>query len=110
MIKTGEPVTVIDVRQPEDFARSHIPGAINLPSESWEQATGLSKDNPNVVYGYSQTCHLAAKACAHFAGKGFRVLEMEGGFAAWEKHELSVEHEPLNRTKPSGERLYHPRR
>ena len=31
---TNEPVTIIDVRRPDEFAEGHIPGAINLPNET----------------------------------------------------------------------------
>ena len=30
----SEPVTILDVRQPQEFAQGHIPGAINLPNET----------------------------------------------------------------------------
>ena len=84
------PVNVIDVRRPEDFAESHIPGAVNIPKEQWESAAGLSKDKTNVVYCYSQTCHLAAAAAVVFAKKGFAVIELEGGFNTWLKAKLKV--------------------
>lgn len=83
--------TVVDVRQAEDFAKGHVPGAINLPQGTWDNTSRLSKDKTNVVYCYSQQCHLAAKACLAFASKGFPVMEMEGGFEAWKDHELEVE-------------------
>jgi hypothetical protein len=36
-------------------------------------------------------------ACGLFADKGYPVLEMEGGFEAWQANELPIEHEPTNR-------------
>ena len=85
------PVNVIDVRRPEDYEKGHIPGAINIPKEEWLGAKGLSKDKTNVVYCYSQTCHLAASAAVVFAKKGFSVIELEGGFNTWQKAKLEVE-------------------
>lgn len=97
MLKTGHNlVTVIDVRAAEDYAQGHIPGAINLPKGSWESPEGLGKDKTNVVYCYSQVCHLAAAACVAFATQGFPVMEMDGGFKAWKDHDLEVEHAPVN--------------
>lgn len=90
MIKSGE-VNVVDVREAEDYEKGHIPGAINLPHDTWASATNLSRDKTNVVYCYSQQCHLAAKACVIFAEKGFPVMELEGGFNVWEEHELETE-------------------
>ncbi|HWH70053.1 MAG TPA: rhodanese-like domain-containing protein, partial [Candidatus Sulfotelmatobacter sp.] len=105
----GETITIVDVRAAEDFAKGHIPGAINLPQGSWDNPQGLDQRKTNVVYCYSQVCHLAASACAVFAAKGFPVMEMEGGFKAWEAHELQIEHEPINRLRKVSDRFFHRR-
>ena len=90
-IKTGEDnLVVVDVRAAQDYAKGHIPGAINLPREKWEGLQGLSRDKTNVVYCYTQQCHLAANACLNFASKGYPVMEMDGGFVAWTKQNLPV--------------------
>ena len=103
-IKAGEDnLVVVDVRAAQDFAKGHIPGAINLPKEKWESLQGLSRDKTNVVYCYTQQCHLAANACLHFASKGYPVMELEGGFEAWKENELSLEEESASRFKTSGE-------
>jgi len=103
-IKSGENnLVVVDVRAAEDFAKGHIPGAINVPKEKWQNPRGLSTDKTNVVYCYTQQCHLAANACVQFAGKGYHVMELEGGFEIWKEHDLDVEEESANRLKqPSG--------
>ena len=85
-----EPVVVIDVRFPTDFRKAHVPGAINLPKGKWADAAGLSKDRPNVLYCYDQTCHLAAEAARELIAQGYPVIEMVGGFAAWEGKSLPV--------------------
>ena len=90
MLDRKEDVTVVDVRFPSDFARAHVPGAINLPKGKWERAAGLSKDKPVVLYCYDATCHLAAEAARTLVAQGYPVVEMEGGFAAWEAKSLPV--------------------
>jgi len=90
-MEENQPIVVVDVRRKEDFDKGHIPGAINLPIEKWESAEGLSKDKLNVVYCYSQTCHLAASAAVKFAEKGFPVRELEGGMKAWQRYGFKVE-------------------
>ncbi len=82
---------IIDVRAEKDYAEEHIPGAINLPQSEWGNFENLSKDKLNVVYCYSQVCHLAAKACVELAKAGFRVIELEGGFSEWKEYELETE-------------------
>jgi len=84
-------IQIVDVREAEDFRKGHIPGAINLPHEKWESLEGLRKDALNVLYCYTQQCHLAATAAVEFAGKGFSVMEMDGGFEAWKENELQIE-------------------
>src|SRR5579859_7409614 len=85
-------LNIVDVREAEDYEKGHIPGAVNLPKASWENAArSLSKDKTNVVYCYSQQCHLAANACVAFASKGFPVMELEGGFEAWQEHDFETE-------------------
>ena len=83
-------LVVVDVRFPSDFTRAHVPGAINLPKGKWEKAAGLSKDKPNVLYCYDATCHLAAEAARTLVAAGYPVIEMEGGFAAWEAKSLPI--------------------
>lgn len=86
-----EDVVAVDLRFPSDFARSHVPGAINLPKGKWEKAgAGLAKDKLHVLYCYDQTCHLAAEAAGILVAQGIRVQEMEGGFAAWEAKSLPI--------------------
>jgi rhodanese-related sulfurtransferase len=105
-IKTGEDnLAIVDVRAAEDYAKGHVPGAINLPKEKWDNPQGLSRERTNVVYCYTQQCHLAANACARFAAADYPVMELEGGFAAWRASELDIEEEPTHRYKNSGERL-----
>ena len=87
---------VVDVRYPADFAVSHVPGAINLPRGKWTSASALqalNRDATLFLYCYNQTCHLAAEAAVALTAAGYRVVEVEGGFAAWEANGYRVETE-----------------
>lgn len=92
-IKDAEDIVIVDVRRPEDYAKSHIPHAINLPREQWATLAGLEPKKLNLVYCYTQQCHLATDACLTFARQGFRVMELEGGFRAWQESGLETEGE-----------------
>jgi rhodanese-related sulfurtransferase len=87
----GEKYNLIDVRKKEDYAKGHIPGAVNLSEEEWRSYKGLSKDNNNVLYGYNSSCRLASKAGYHFAEGGYPVMELEGGFKAWKDADYAIE-------------------
>ena len=91
MMKQGESINIVDVRAAEDYAEGHIPGAVTLPKDKWHTLEGLRKDKTNVLYCYSQVCHLAATAAVEFASKGYPVMEMEGGFRAWKEHDMEIE-------------------
>jgi rhodanese-related sulfurtransferase len=91
MIKRGEDIAIVDVRLPRDYRQGHLPGAINLPNGQWHKALGLSRDKTNVVYCYSQTCHLAAQAALEFLSQGYPVVEMEGGFEGWKASGYAIE-------------------
>jgi rhodanese-related sulfurtransferase len=90
-LKRNEPVTVVDVRLPSDFAAGHIPRAINLPQGKWHTLAGVPRDRTAVLYCYNQTCKLAAAAALELASAGIAVVEMEGGFDAWVHNQLEVE-------------------
>ena len=91
MIEQDDKVSIIDVRFPEDYAKGHIPGALNLPKSNWDSFSGLSRDKTNIIYCYSQVCHLAAAAAKHFAEHDYPVMELEGGFEEWQRNNLPVE-------------------
>jgi rhodanese-related sulfurtransferase len=109
MLKSNEHIVVVDVRELDDFAKGHVPGALNLPQDKWDDLEGMSREKTHIFYCYTQTCHLAAQACAKFASRGYPVMEMEGGFAAWKAADLDIEREPINRLKRASERLMHRR-
>ena len=90
-MKESTDLHVIDVREREAYDRGHIPGAVNLPKDRWTTNAGLARGKTNVFYCYSMTCLLAAEAAAHFAKKGFPVMELIGGFDEWDGHDFEIE-------------------
>lgn len=90
-IENGVAVTIIDVRTKKDFDEGHVPGAISLPEEDWPSLRGVSFDRLNVLYCYSQVCHLAARAGAYIASRGYSAMELEGGFNTWKEYGYPVE-------------------
>ena len=91
MIDAKENINIVDVRLSEDVDAGHIPGAINLPKQKWSSHTGLKYDRVNIIYCYSEVCHLAAEAAKEFADRGFAVMELEGGFEAWQHYNMTID-------------------
>ena len=99
--RIGTDFNLIDVRGPAEFAKGHIPGAENLPEGYWSTLAGLGHDRLNIIYGESPVSHVAARAALEFATAGFSVMELDGGFLAWEEHGFQIERES-SKTKDSG--------
>lgn len=90
LIDFDENINIVDVRLYEDFVTGHIPGSFSLSKDKWDTLEGLAHDKNNIIYCYSDVCHLSAEACLFFAKCGYSVMELEGGFDEWKKHELPV--------------------
>jgi rhodanese-related sulfurtransferase len=78
---------VLDVRSPEEFAKGHVTGAINLNIHSPDfaaRAAQFDKKKPILL-----NCHAGSRgaiAAAELSKLGFKnVFNLEGGLDAWEK-------------------------
>ena len=80
---------VLDVRSPEAYARSHVPGALHLPHTTINAATtaALPRDKLLVGYCWGPSCNGATKAAMQLSALGFTVKEMIGGIEYWEERE-----------------------
>ena len=84
---------VLDARTPESFARSHVPGAINIPHRRIDarSTAGLSKGRLIVTYCDGIGCNASAKAAFRLAELGFVVKEMLGGIDWWVRDGYAIE-------------------
>ena len=73
---------LVDVREPDEFERGHIPGAINLPlSEMRGRYTELPADRDILVYcGVGQRAYFATRFLAQH---GYRAQNLSGGYATY---------------------------
>ncbi|MBS1961404.1 MAG: hypothetical protein JST04_04250 [Bdellovibrionales bacterium] len=89
--RVGLDFALIDVRSPQDFSEGHLPGAINLPEGYWSTLAGLAHDRLNIVYGPTGASRVAARAALEFASAGYPVMELDGGFAAWQSLGFTID-------------------
>jgi rhodanese-related sulfurtransferase len=83
---------IIDLRDPEAFAKGHVPGAVNVSIEDLDAYAGkLDANVTSVVYCYNITCHLATKAALQLAKKGYKVRELVGGIEDYTARDLKLE-------------------
>jgi rhodanese-related sulfurtransferase len=82
-----EPLTVLDVRTPEEYAKGHIAGAKNLDyqSDSFKQELAkLDKSKPCLLH--CAAGGRSAKTRELMKALGFKmVYHLEGGLTAWTK-------------------------
>ena len=80
---TGLPISLIDVREPAEFASSHLPRAINIPLDTIEQHSRQLPHAGTVVF----MCHSGVRsrqACALASRMGVsEAWQLEGGLLAW---------------------------
>jgi glyoxylase-like metal-dependent hydrolase (beta-lactamase superfamily II)/rhodanese-related sulfurtransferase len=74
---------VLDVREPEEFAQGHVPGAMNLPqADLASRLDGLPRDHP--LYTICHSGRRALNAARFLKQTGFSgVINVKGGTEAW---------------------------
>lgn len=93
-IDSPTPITLLDVRTPEEFAEGHIPGARNVPVSELPQRLDELDPKRNVAV-YCEVGGRASRAVDLLEANGFgQVLQIEGSMRAWRAAELPVETAP----------------
>lgn len=99
--RSGERLTLVDVRGHDAWAQGRIRGAVHLPyREIAERAPSeIPRDTPIVVYCWSPGCNAGQKGALAFARLGYDVREMIGGYEYWVREGQPAEndHGPLAR-------------
>ncbi|MFI3135155.1 MAG: rhodanese-like domain-containing protein [Methylococcaceae bacterium] len=92
---------IIDVRDPQEFIKSYIEGAINMPLDKLEEqlaAAAFAKDKPIIVA--CQTGTRSTPACKLLTKNGFtQVFSLTGGMQAWEEANLPIKSTGKAKTK-----------
>jgi len=93
-LSSGAPgFVLLDVRSPALFAKSHIPGAVNLPHAKIiaSKMSEYPKSTLFVTYCAGPHCNGAARAALRLARLGFAVKLMAGGITGWLDDGLELE-------------------
>ena len=93
--------TIIDVREYDEFAAGHLPGAINIPRGVLEFKIGMVPEcaNKNGAFLlYCRTSGRAALSAVQLQKIGYvDVLSVAGGFELWNNESRPTEKpEPIN--------------
>jgi rhodanese-related sulfurtransferase len=88
-LKTGQPMLVLDVRQPEEYREGHIAGSKLIPlGELSERINELPKNREIVCVCASGS--RSQSATQLLAGRGFDAFNMDGGMFMWQRAKLPV--------------------
>jgi rhodanese-related sulfurtransferase len=91
MQRAGDPI--VDVRTPEEYARGHIAGALNIPITSLPKGLDGLPDGPVIT-----TCSLGGRggrAAVLLDAAGYLAFTIAGGTKAWQAAGLPVVTGPL---------------
>jgi rhodanese-related sulfurtransferase len=95
---SGAPnATWLDPREEAEYAKGHIPGALNLPFSRLdaEQAVVLQGIEVIVVYDADSDAALSMAAAKHLMDRGHKeVCVLKGGLKAWKRDGNPVETGP----------------
>lgn len=71
--------TLVDLRRPEEYARGHIPGAINIPYENLSfDRVRFDKSKKLVFYCAHGSKSMAA--CSRYERRGYMTCDLRGGY------------------------------
>lgn len=91
-IQLMKPLVLMDVRTPQEFEEGHIPGAVNINFQDADFVAQVSKavspDTPVALY--CRSGKRSAAAASALTGKGYSIIDLDGGVLAWEKGRLPI--------------------
>jgi rhodanese-related sulfurtransferase len=76
-------IRVIDVREPEEFEKGHIPGAVNIPRGVLEFSDRISNRRESILLYCDDQSRSVLSANALKMLKYRRLAILEGGFEKW---------------------------
>ena len=83
-LQSGSPVTLLDVRTPEEYQSGHIPTARNLPlSALGAQSPLLPSDQEAEIVVYCRSGQRSARAAGKLSALGYSNVYDLGGIQDW---------------------------
>jgi len=90
-VLTAEDLVIVDVRTPEEFAKGHVPGAINVPVAEFADNLHMFADKNQNIVTYCRSGRRAMQALEVLQANGYTDLHhLEGDIREWEAAELPL--------------------
>ena len=80
---------LLDVRQPEEYKRGHIPGARLIPLGELEKRIKEIPGNREIIC-VCRSGNRSRSATNQLIAAGFRASNLKGGMISWSRHGLPV--------------------
>ncbi len=84
-------ISMVDTREAAVFARAHLPGAVNIPSEEIETRLAELHMLPTPPVLYCRSGEITKDLAAKLAEQGVPVAFLDGGVLGWEATGFSLE-------------------
>ena len=86
-LDAGAPIHLVETLQPKEFAKGHLPGAVNIPFTKMakEARERFAQEDMIVVYCHDEECKASLRAAEKLEKLGYtNVYEYSGGKHDWE--------------------------
>jgi rhodanese-related sulfurtransferase len=103
-LREKQSITLVDVREKDQFEEMHISGSINIPLYALKTKTYL-KSTPLILINEGYSYEPLERECAHLRKAGFQVWILNGGLYYWKQKGGSLQgdhfkQEDLNKVPP----------
>jgi rhodanese-related sulfurtransferase len=90
LVALGADATIVDVREPDEYAEARVEGATNIPLGTLpSRLAELPRDR--AVYVMCLSGGRSARATAFLRGEGLDAIDVEGGITRWYQAGFPVE-------------------
>jgi rhodanese-related sulfurtransferase len=81
-LKSGQSITIVDVREPNEWSAGHIAGAKHIPlGQLLERQHELDPKQETILV--CRSGNRSGLACELLSERGFDVVNMTGGLSTW---------------------------
>lgn len=86
----GRDATIVDVREPDEYAEARVDGATNIPLDALpSRLAELPRDR--TIHVMCLSGGRSARATAFLRGEGFDAIDVEGGISRWYQAGFPIE-------------------
>lgn len=78
-LKGRQNYLIVDLREPEEYQEGHLPNAVNIPYEDWEDRRSEVEPYPNILF-YCDRGNISLLVAREFEYSQKNVLTLNGGY------------------------------